>query len=63
MPRRGPRRITVIGVGTPQPITMRPLATEILRIWEAKQAPERKANGDRGGRSSRRSGSAPPRAR
>jgi len=63
MPRRGPRRITVIGVGTPPPLTLRPLAMEILRIWEVKQEPERQAKGDRGGRSSRRSGPAPPRAR
>jgi hypothetical protein len=30
MPRRGSRRITVIGVGTPPPLTLRALAMEIL---------------------------------
>lgn len=35
MRRRGPRRITVIGVGTPLPLTpmtLRPLAMEILHL-------------------------------
>jgi len=41
MPRRGPRRITVTGVGTPPPL--RPFAMEVLRILEAKQAAEREA--------------------
>jgi hypothetical protein len=63
VPRHGPGCITVIGVGPPPPLTLRPLAMEILRIWEVKQAPERQAKGDRGGRSSRRSGPARPRAR
>jgi hypothetical protein len=46
MPRRGPRRITVLGVGTPPPVTreiLRPLAMEVLRTWEAKQAADREA--------------------
>ena len=43
----------VIGVGTPPPLPLRPLAIGILRSLEAKQAPERKANRDRGGGSSR----------
>ena len=46
MPRRGPRRITVIGVGTPPPLTrltLRPLAMEILHRLEAKHAAEREA--------------------
>jgi hypothetical protein len=44
MPRRGPRRITLISVGTPPPLTPRtprPLAMEILHRLEAKQAAER----------------------
>ena len=44
MPRRGPRRITVIGVGTRRHSRCGPLAMEILRIWEAKQAAERQVN-------------------
>jgi hypothetical protein len=50
MPRRGPRRITVIGVGTPPTLTremLRPLAMEILHRWEAKQAAERQAERER----------------
>ena len=50
MPRRGPRRITVIGVGTPPTLTremLRPLAMEILHRWEAKLAAERQADPER----------------
>lgn len=50
MPRHGPRRITVIGVGTPPPITpliLRPLAMDILHRLEAKQAAERQAEQER----------------
>ena len=50
MPRRGPRRITVIGVGTPPTLTrdmLRPLAMEILHRWEAAQAAERQAEPER----------------
>ncbi len=46
MPRRGPRRITVIGVGTPPPLTrelLYPFAMEVLHRLEAKQAAERQA--------------------
>lgn len=45
MPRRGQRRITVIVVGTPPPLPLRPFAMEVLRILEAKQAAEREAKG------------------
>ncbi len=65
MPRRGPRRITVIGVGTRPPLPLRPLAMEILRIWEAKQAAARQAKEiaeeDRAGPARKQSGPAPPR--
>lgn len=50
MPRRGPRRITVTGVGTPPPLTrelLYPLAMEILHRLEAKQAAERRAEQER----------------
>ena len=50
MPRRGSRRITVIGVGTPPTLTremLRPLAMEVLHLWEAKQAAERQAEPER----------------
>ena len=67
MPRRGPGRITVIGVGTPPPLPLRPLAMDILRIWEAKQAAGRQAKEiaaeDRAGSARKRSGPAPQRAR
>lgn len=57
MPRRGPRRITVIGVGTP-PLTcelLYPLPMEILHRLEAKQAAERLAGQERqASRSSRK---------
>lgn len=43
MPRREPRRITVVGVGTPPQLPLRPIAMEVLRILEAKQAAEREA--------------------
>ena len=58
MPRRGPRRITVIGVGTPPPLTgelLYPLAMETLHRLEAKRAAERHAEQERQeGRSSRK---------
>lgn len=41
MPRRGPRRINVIGVGTPPPLPPDPLAIETVRHCEVKQAAER----------------------
>ena len=47
MPRRGPRRTTVVGVGTPPAPTRQilyPLAMEILHRWEAKQAAECQAH-------------------
>jgi len=50
MPRRGPHCICVIGVGTTRPVTpqiLRPLATEVLHRWEAKQAAERQAEQER----------------
>jgi hypothetical protein len=53
MPRRGSRRITVIGVGTPPPLTsltLRPLAMEILRRSERSLAVS-DAVGDGSGRS------------
>lgn len=37
------RKIVVTGVGTPPPLPLRPLAHEILRKWDAKQASERQA--------------------
>jgi hypothetical protein len=43
MPRRGARRITVIAVGTPPPLPLRPFAMEVLRMLEANQVPEREA--------------------
>lgn len=58
MPRRGPRRITVIDVGTPPPLTrelLYPLAMDILHRLEAKQAAERQAEQERQeGRSSKK---------
>jgi hypothetical protein len=68
MARRGARRITVIGVGTPPPLTpltLRPLAMEIVHGWEAKQVAEREVKErreDRGGRE-HKSGPEAPRAR
>jgi hypothetical protein len=50
MPRRGARRIPVIGVGTPPTLTremLRPLAMGILHRWDVKQAAEHQAERDR----------------
>lgn len=50
MPGRGPRRITVTGIGTPPTLTpqlLRPLAMEILHVLEAKQAAARQAEQER----------------
>lgn len=62
MTRRGPRRITVIGVRPPPPLSLRQLATEIHRIWEVKQAAQRQAKEiaaeDRAGSARKRSGPA-----
>lgn len=41
--RRRAQRITVIAVGTPPPLPLRPFAMEVLRVLEANQAAEREA--------------------
>jgi hypothetical protein len=43
MARRKAQRITVIAVGTPPPLPLRPFAMEVLRVLEANQAAEREA--------------------
>ena len=43
MPRRRAQRITVIAVGTPPPLPLRPIAIEVLRVLEANQVAEREA--------------------
>jgi hypothetical protein len=43
MPRRRARQITVMAVGTPPPLPLRPFAMEVLRMLEANQAAEREA--------------------
>jgi len=43
MARRRAQRITVIAVGTPPPLPLRPFAMEVLRVLEANQAAEREA--------------------
>jgi hypothetical protein len=43
VPRRRAQRITVIAVGTPPPLPLRPIAIEVLRVLEANQVAEREA--------------------
>jgi pimeloyl-ACP methyl ester carboxylesterase len=43
MSRRRARSITVIAVGTPPPLPLRPFAAEVLRMLDANQAAEREA--------------------
>jgi len=42
---RGIRKVTVIGIGTPPPLPLRPIVDEVLRAWDAKQRAQGRPDG------------------
>ena len=40
------RKITVVGVGTPPPLPLRPLVDEVLRAMDAKRRAETRSDDD-----------------